>query len=60
MNIKCENVLKCSNYNCVHNLAGYECSHVVVALDANGKCALIRPKVVDKPVVETAKATKTT
>lgn len=59
MKIKCEKVLRCGNYNCVHNLAGYECSHMVVTLDVNGKCALMRPKVIDKPT-EDAKATKTT
>ena len=53
MKIKCENILRCGNYNCVHNLTGYSCNHVVVALDENGKCALMRLEVNNKPAIIT-------
>ena len=44
MKIKCENVVRCGNYNCCHNSDGYRCAKAVVALDSSGKCAFIRPK----------------
>ena len=46
MKVKCENVVRCGNYNCCHNCYGRYCSEVVVALDADGKCALMRPKTI--------------
>lgn len=44
MIIKCENVVRCGNYNCCHNNDGYYCAKAVVALDATGKCAFIKPR----------------
>ena len=44
MKIKCENVVRCGNYSCCHNSEGYYCAKSVVALDATGKCAFIKPK----------------
>jgi hypothetical protein len=46
MKIKCENVIVCGNYNCAWNCCG-SCGQNVVAMDANGKCALEKPK--DRP-----------
>lgn len=43
MKIKCENIVRCGNYNCCHNNDGYYCVRAVVALDAAGKCAFIKP-----------------
>lgn len=43
MKIKCENVIVCGNYNCAWNCDG-RCGQDVVALDANGKCALVKPR----------------
>lgn len=54
MKIKCENVVRCGNYNCCHNTDGYYCAKAVVALDTSGKCAFVRPKT--SPGVEKAKA----
>ena len=45
MKITCENVVRCGNSNCRNNRDGYYCSNIVVALDGNGKCALIKPKI---------------
>ena len=47
MKIKCENVIVCGNYGCVWNHDG-RCGQDVVALDVNGKCALVKPKPVPK------------
>ena len=47
MKIKCENVIVCGNYGCAWNCDG-RCGQDVVALDANGKCALVKPKPVPK------------
>ena len=47
MKIKCENVIVCGNYNCAWNCDG-RCGQDVVALDANGKCALAKPRPVPK------------
>lgn len=49
MKIKCENVVRCGNYNCCHNTDGYYCAKAVVALDTSGKCAFVRPKTYPKP-----------
>ena len=43
MKIKCENVVICGNYGCVWN-CDCRCTHDVVSLDANGKCALEKPR----------------
>ena len=43
MKIKCENVIICGNYGCAWN-CNCRCVHDVVALDANGKCSLEKPK----------------
>lgn len=43
MKIKCENVVACGNYNCVHNTEAH-CVRKVVALDASGKCVLFNQK----------------
>lgn len=43
MKIKCENVVICGNYKCVWN-CDCRCGHDIVSLDANGKCALEKPK----------------
>lgn len=42
MKIKCENVVVCGNYKCGLNLDG-ACIHTVIALDADGKCAMRKP-----------------
>ena len=44
MKIKCENVVRCGNYNCCHNDGGYYCAKSVIALDVSGKCAFIKPR----------------
>ncbi len=44
MKIKCENVVRCGNYNCCHNTDGYYCVKSVIALDSSGKCAFAKPK----------------
>lgn len=44
MKIKCDSIVRCGNYNCVHNDDGYVCLKQVIALDINGQCALCRPK----------------
>ena len=44
MKIKCENVIICGNYKCAWN-CDCRCGHDVVALDANGKCSLEKPRV---------------
>ena len=46
MKVNCENIVRCGNYNCYYNSDSYCCSGIVVALDANGKCALVRPKTI--------------
>lgn len=43
MKIKCENVIICGNYKCAWN-CDCRCGHDVVALDANGKCSLEKPR----------------
>jgi len=43
MKIKCENVIICGNYRCAWN-CDCRCGHDVVALDANGKCSLEKPR----------------
>ena len=47
MKIKCNKIVICSNYNCAWNCEG-RCGQDVVALDANGKCTLVKPKPVPK------------
>lgn len=46
MKVSCENIVRCGNYNCYYNRDSYCCSGIVVALDANGKCAMVRPKTI--------------
>ena len=43
MKIKCENIVRCGNYNCCHNSEGYFCNRKVVALDVTGSCAFYKP-----------------
>ena len=50
MKIKCENIVRCGNLNCVHNHDGYICLKTVVALDVNGRCAFCQPKSVPKDI----------
>lgn len=42
MKIKCEYIVVCGNYNCEHNSYS-RCIRDVIALDANGQCALCKP-----------------
>ena len=55
MKIKCENIVICGNYNCAWNY-DCRCSHDVVSLDANGKCALEKPKATVKSKDDTQSA----
>ena len=43
MNMKCENIVSCGNYNCELNYDGV-CIRTVIALDGNGKCVMCKPK----------------
>lgn len=43
MKIKCNKIVVCGNYKCRWNCEG-ACGQDVVALDANGKCTLAKPK----------------
>lgn len=43
MKVACDRVIVCGNYKCGYNDNGH-CTKVVVALDSNGQCALMRPK----------------
>jgi hypothetical protein len=47
MKVNCENVVRCANTDCDHNLNGYSCFHIVVAIGSDGRCALCKPK--DRP-----------
>jgi hypothetical protein len=47
MKIKCENVVRCANTECIHNADGYSCRHIVVAIGSDGRCALCKLK--DRP-----------
>lgn len=47
MKVKCENIVRCANTECIHNLNGYSCHHIVVAIGSDGRCALCKSK--DKP-----------
>ena len=49
MRINCDKIVVCGNYNCVWNCDSY-CQKSTVALDINGKCALVKPKPVPKDV----------
>lgn len=49
MKIKCENLVVCGAYACACNDNGY-CAKAAVALDAEGKCVLFRPKYSPKPL----------
>jgi hypothetical protein len=54
MKIKCENVVRCGNRNCVHNTDGYYCKNTVISLDASGVCAFrnskpVKPKTNPNP-----------
>lgn len=44
MKIKCENLVRCGNSNCIHNQDGYYCRNIVVSLDATGTCAFCKSK----------------
>lgn len=44
MKVKCENLVRCGNASCIHNVDGYYCRNVVISLDASGLCAFRRPK----------------
>lgn len=43
MKVACDRVIVCGNYKCGYNDNGH-CTKVVIALDGEGKCALMRPK----------------
>ena len=43
MKINCENIVRCANRSCYNNCDGYYCTRTVIALNAEGKCALYRP-----------------
>ena len=43
MKIKCEYVVACGNYKCAYNNFS-KCIKSVIALDANGQCALCKLK----------------
>ena len=45
MKVKCENIIRCANAECIHNQDGYSCHHIVLAIDSDGRCALCKPKV---------------
>lgn len=53
MRVKCENVVRCANTNCVHNCSGYYCEHTVITLGADGRCALAQSKRKPTPEVRT-------
>lgn len=38
-----DTILRCANSNCCHNRDGYNCTCIVIALRADGKCALCKP-----------------
>ena len=44
MKIKCENVVRCGNRNCIHNVDGYYCRNIVISLDTSGVCAFRNSK----------------
>ena len=44
MKVKCENVVRCGNRNCIHNTDGYYCRNTVISLDASGVCAFRNSK----------------
>ena len=44
MKIKCENVVRCGNRNCIHNIDGYYCRNIVISLDTSGACAFRNSK----------------
>lgn len=50
MKIKCENVVRCGNRNCIHNTEGYYCRNTVISLDASGICAFRNSKPVKEYV----------
>ena len=43
MKVKCEYVVACGNYKCAYNNFS-KCIKNVIALDANGQCALCKLK----------------
>ena len=47
MKVKCEYVVACGNYKCAYNNFS-KCIKNVIALDANGQCALYKSKLVSK------------
>ena len=54
MKIKCENVVRCGNRNCIHNTNGYYCQNIVISLDAFGVCAFRNSKASAPTVCNTA------
>lgn len=44
MKVKCENLVRCGNFNCIHNYDGYHCKNIVISLDSTGACAFRKPK----------------
>lgn len=49
MKVNCENVVRCANTECIHNLNGYSCRHIIVAIGSDGRCALCKSKDRPKP-----------
>jgi hypothetical protein len=43
MKVVCENLVICGNYKCIWNVDG-KCGHDTIAMDATGKCILVRPR----------------
>jgi hypothetical protein len=54
--IEFDSILRCANVNCTHNRDGYNCTCCVIALNADGQCALVRSK--NKPIPEVRTVTK--
>ena len=51
--IEFDSILRCANVNCTHNRDGCNCTCVVIALNADGRCALVRPRNKSIPEVRT-------
>lgn len=43
MKVKCENIVVCGNYNCIHNRET-RCVKTIISLGQDGQCALCQPK----------------
>lgn len=52
MKVKCENIVVCGNYNCIHNCETL-CVKTIISLDQNGQCALCQLKPKPKEYVKT-------